>query len=229
MSEELTFLRRSLDDLDREWAAGDLSDDDYRVLKERYQARLATAHAAPSPTPQATPSRRWMAWTALVVAIAVAAGALVAGTAGERLPGRPGSGNITATGPSEDLAKARALIGEGNVIEAIKVYDGVIATDPRNAEALAYRGWLVRLAAKTAGDPALVDRGLEFVNRAIAADPSYPDAHFFKGMILFQDKNDPAGAVPEFRAFLGLNPPPDMIGVVEDVLRRALAATTPTP
>jgi cytochrome c-type biogenesis protein CcmH/NrfF len=169
--------------------------------------------------------RRPIAWGGAVGACAVAAGLFVATSAGERLPGDPAAGSITQTGPSANLARARALVGEGKVADAIKVYDDVIAADPRNAEALAYRGWLVRLAGKQADDPTLVDKGLAFVERAVAADPRYPDARFFKGMILFEDKRDPAAAVPEFRAFLGSNPPPEMVPMVEDVLRRALDST----
>jgi cytochrome c-type biogenesis protein CcmH len=167
---------------------------------------------------------RWPVWGA-IGATAVAAGFLVAWSAGERLPGAPAAGSITPTGASDDLARARTLIGKGDAVGAIKVYDEVLAADPRNAEALAYRGWLVRLTGKGSNDPSMVDRGLELVDRSIAADPRYPDARFFRGMILYQDRNDPAGAVPEFRAFLGLDPPPEMVPMVEDVLKRALQAT----
>lgn len=169
--------------------------------------------------------RRPVAWGGAVGACAVAAGLFVASVAGERLPGQPAAGSITVTGPSDDLARARALSADGRAVEAIKAYDEIIAADPRHAEALTYRGWLVRLAGRSSGDTTLVDKGLDFVNRAIEADPKYPDARVFKGLILFQDKNDPAGAVPEFRAFLGLDPPPDMVPMVEDVLKRALQAT----
>ena len=39
--EERDFLLASLDDLERERAAGDVTDDDYRALKESYTARAA--------------------------------------------------------------------------------------------------------------------------------------------------------------------------------------------
>lgn len=169
--------------------------------------------------------RRPVVWGGAVAACAVGAGLLVASSAGDRLPGDPAAGSITQTGPSGDLARARALVGEGKAADAIKLYDEVIAEDPRNPEALAYRGWLVRLTGVQVGDPTLVDKGLAFVERAVEADPRYPDARFFKGMILFEDKDDPAAAVPEFRAFLGNNPPADMVPLVEGVLKRALEAT----
>lgn len=236
--EERDFLLRSLDDLERERAAGDLDDADYRTLKDDYTARTAAVlraiDDAAAPLPQATtteataPPRNWLRpamWTLGVVAVAVSAGLLVAQSSGERLPGEPASGSITPTGPSQKMTEARALVGEGKAAEAIKLYDEVIAADPRNAEALAYRGWLVRLVGRSTGDVALLERGLEFVTRAVEADPQYADAHFFRGMMLYQDKNDPAAAVPEFRAFLGLNPPQDMVPLVEGVLKDALAAS----
>lgn len=243
--EERDFLLRSLEDLEREREAGDLDEADYLSLRESYTARAATVlralenHGAPgsagTPAEEAdvhgagavsTPRRRWVRpalVTAGVGAVAVVAGVLMAGSAGERLPGDSSSGSLTATGPSTALQRARLLIGENKTLEAIKAYDEVLEEDPRQPEALAYRGWLLRLAGRSAGDRALMDSGLAFVDRAVAADPTYPDAHFFRGFILYQDRGDPAGAVAEFRAFLANDPPEAMVPVVQDVLRRALA------
>lgn len=239
LQEERDFLLRSLDDLEREREAGDLDEADYESLRDSYTARAAAvlraiedpdAPPAPDDTPVPGPApRRRRGWarpvlvTAAVLAVAVLAGVLVAGSAGERLPGDPSSGSLTATGPSSALARARLLIGKNRTLEAIKAYDEVLRDDPRQPEALAYRGWLLRLAGRAAGNRALVDSGLAFVDRAVAADPTYPDAHFFRGFILYQDRGDPAGAVAEFRAFLDNDPPKGMVPVVEDVLRRALA------
>lgn len=232
--EEREFLLRSLDDLERERAAGDIDEHDYRTLKDDYTARTAAVlraidhAAAPVIDAAPAPTRNWLrpaAWTVGVVALAVTAGLVVAGSSGERLPGDPSAGGITATGPSRKLTEARALIGQGKAAEAIERYDEVLAVDPRNAEALAYRGWLVRLAGRQAGQQALLDKGLEYVSRAVEVDPAYPDAHFFKGMMLFEDRKDAVAAVPEFRAFLGLNPPPEMVPLVEGVLKQALQAS----
>ncbi len=147
----------------------------------------------------------------------------MARSAGERLPGEAATGSLTSTGASSDLQRARLLIGEGKTLEAIKTFDKILREDPRQPEALAYRGWLLRLAGRAGGDRSLIDSGMAFLERAIAADPTYPDAHFFRGLILYQDRGDPAGAVAEFRAFLDNDPPSAMVPVVEDALRRALA------
>jgi tetratricopeptide (TPR) repeat protein len=242
LEEERDFLLRSLEDLDREWADGNLVAADYRALKDDYTARAAsvlraiedarTGEGEPPPRRRAevehrrprSRTRRVAALLAAVVLVVVA-GTLVARSSDERLPGEPATGRITPTGAPSDvaaqLARARQLIGERQLLEAIKVYDGVLARHPTQPEALAYRGWLVRLAGRQGANVELVNKGLEYLDRAVAADPSYPDAHLFRGLVLYQDKGDPAGAVPELRAFLASNPPPEMRGLVEATLRRA--------
>ena len=130
-----------------------------------------------------------------LVAFAGATGALVARSAGERTPGKAASGSIAATGPSggiaDQLAEAQDLIGRNETLAAIKVYDQIIEKDPEQPEALAYRGWLLRLAGRAAGSTELIDKGMEYIERAVAADPTYPDAHFFRGFVLYQDRKDP--------------------------------------
>ena len=101
----------------------------------------------------------------------------------------------------------------------------MLAEDPGNVQALAYKGWLLKRAG-------LADEAQESLDKAVAIDPRFPDAHFFRGMLLFQDRKDPAGAVVEFRAFLDNNPPAEMVPAVQDVLRRAeaeAAAGAPAP
>jgi len=61
LSDQLDFLRRSLDDARREYEAGDLSDEDYDVLVTRDAARLAEvegelAALPPEPTEPAAPT-----------------------------------------------------------------------------------------------------------------------------------------------------------------------------
>ncbi|MFP5377645.1 MAG: tetratricopeptide repeat protein [Acidimicrobiia bacterium] len=353
LEEERDFLLRSLDDLERERAAGDLADEDYRALRDDYTARaaavlrrLAAEDAAPpaapgrpaaptngGPSPAATDGRpasapgdgavpaadgasagavppadgasagaapavpgaaavppataasaraerpaaaaldgagampavagdggpqarrrravaagarpaggrrRWppVAVGAVLLAFASAAGLLVARSAGERLPGEAASGDIAATGPAAgiaaELVAARDLIGAGRTLDAVKAYDRILEQDPDQPEALAYRGWLVRLAGRAAGDRSLIDRGMELIERAVATDPGYPDARFFRAFVNYQDRGDPAAAVPDLRAYLAGDAPEAMVPVVEDLLRRALAdvergAPSPAP
>ena len=243
---------RSAGDLDeRDYAR---LKDDYTgraaaVLKAIEQAKTGGTAATAPPAEPATPSeappapavvaegrRQW--WRsprslligAGIVAFAVVVGTLLGKAVGGRLENEPLTGAVTPTGVSDDLGRARQLISEGRTLDAIQLYDRIIERDPRQPEALAYRGWLVRLVGREANNPALVDKGLEFLNRAVAADPRYPDAHFFRAMVLLEDKGDPAGAVPEFRAYLDSNPPEDLVPVVQGKLNQALAQlNAPSP
>ena len=230
-SEEVNFLLTSLADLERERAAGDIDEADYLSLRDDYTTRAASAlfSTAPAAVENRVSWARRVAVAVGIVVVAAGAGMAVARTAGERLPGQEVAGGITETGPGEKLSRAAALAGQGDILEAIKLYDEVIKDDPENAVALAYRGWLVRLTGKSAKNQELIDKGLGYIDRAIAADPSFPDAHFFRGEILLRDKNDPAGAIPEFRAFLDGGGDPGMAELVRSELAAAEQAAATNP
>jgi len=181
-------------------------------------------------------SRHFGATLAVAGTIVVAVATAVVFYAGER-----GSNSLTGTLPGSSqgmdpamdmtpgdggldgrVARALQLERTGDAVGALKLYDEALAAKPDNAEALAYRGWLLKRAG-------LSDRALDSLNRAVAADPTYPDAHFFRGMLLYQDRADPAGAVAEFKLFLDNDPPPAMVPMVENVMRRAMADSGKPP
>ena len=236
LAEERDFLLKSLDDLEAEHDAGDVDEHDYTVLKVSYTARAAAVLRAldqlvvgPTKPPRVAPvarrraTRGTVAILAVVVIFAGVAGTLVMRTAGQRLPGDNVSGSTPTSPVAKLLAQAQRQFQNQQLLDAVKTYDEVIALDPRNPEALAYKGWLLRLAGHQGNDQALVDRGLQSIRAAEAANPSYPDAHFFVGETLLKDKNDPAGAISEFEQFLADNPPPDYAPVVQGELTAARA------
>lgn len=230
LEEERDFLLASLADLERERDAGELSERDYQSLHDDYTARAAVVLRALEKgsrrsKQESVPvrTRRSLGITAVVVlAIAAMAGGAVAMFAGQRDPGAPMTGSLPDT-PSGRMARALQLESQGNAADALRIYDELIAEDPRNVQALAYRGWLLKRAG-------LPDMAMESLDRAVAIDPRFPDAHFFRGMVLYQDRKDPAAAVVEFRLFMSNNPPQEMVPLVEDILRRAMAdAGQPVP
>ena len=234
LQEERDFLLTSLRDLERERQAGEIDEQDYRALHDDYTARAAAVlralEAEPAPRHQARRApaagpprrRRSLAVTVgVVVAVIALAGGAVAMFSGSRQPGQSASGSVPV-GPAGRVGQALQLEVEGKALEALKVYDGVLAEDPDNVEALAYRGWLLKRAV-------LVDEAQLSLDRAVKVNPRYADAHFFRGMLLYQDRKDPAAAVAEFRAFLGSNPPPEMVPQVERVLDQALADAAAAP
>jgi tetratricopeptide (TPR) repeat protein len=234
LEEERDFLLASLQDLEREREAGELAERDYEALHADYTARAAVVLRAlerdgsrpargVSQPPRPVKTRRPLVVTlGVVLLVAAVAGGAVATFSGTREPGAPMTGSLPDT-PSGRMQQALQLESEGKAAEALRIYDELIRADPRNIAALSYRGWLLKRAG-------LPDQAMDSLDRAIAVDPKFPDAHFFRGMVLYQDRKDPAGAVTEFRLFLSNNPPPEMVPLVEDVLRRAMAdAGQPPP
>ena len=232
LEEERDFLLASLRDLDREREAGELSERDYQSLHAEYTARAAVVLKALQRgrerpdrrnRPQPVRTRRSLGITVVVlVAIAGLAGGAVAAFSGQRGAGAPMTGSLPES-PQGRFQQALQLESQGRAADALRIYDELIRADPRNVQALAYRGWLLKRAG-------LPDEAMASLDRAIAIDPRFPDAHFFKGMVLYQDRKDPAAAVTEFRLFMSNNPPQEMVPMVEDVLRRAMAdAGQPVP
>ena len=121
------------------------------------------------------------------------------------------------------------MLEVGELTNAVKEYVATAKLDPRNAEANAYAGWVTFLAAqsenadpKTAAD--LTDRALARLDAAVAAGPDYPDAHFFRGMVLFRGKNNPKAAIPELERYLVLVPDGQLNAQVKQLLDQARQA-----
>jgi tetratricopeptide (TPR) repeat protein len=233
LEEDRDFQLRSLRDLEDEHAAGDLDDADYIALKDEYTAKAAAVlrqlEASESgfrtidtpPARSAVRKRRRGRVVAAVAALAVVsggAGYAVAQSSGERRAGDEATGDLPE-GSVDRIAKANELVAQRKVLEAVKVYDDLLEDDPGNPVALAQRGWLISQV-----DPSLVDSGLASIDRAIAADPAYPDAHFFRGMILLLAKDEPAMAVEAFERAVAANPPAEVKAVIEAKLTEARAA-----
>jgi tetratricopeptide (TPR) repeat protein len=246
--EEREFLLQSIRDLDAEFGAGDLDADDYRTLRDDYTARAAAvlrrldgsndsitadrtapfgANVASStlPRPKATPRGRAVAAAAVLALVSAGAGYAVATSAGERLATDEASGNIVE-GSTDRITKAQLLVSEGRILEAVRVYDDLLREDPENPVALAQRGWLLIRV----GEPSLVDRGLASIDRAIALEPDFADAHFFRGMALLRAKGEPAMAIEAFEQGLATNPPPEVRAGLEQgiELAREMAAEAST-
>ncbi len=102
----------------------------------------------------------------------------------------------------------------------MQCYDAVLEADPENVEALTYRGWALIQST-------LVEEGLTYLDRAIAVDPEYPDAHVFRA-IAYRD----AGRLDEARAELAalddLQLPVAMEGLIAG-LREDLAIDDGSP
>ena len=240
LTDERSFLLASLDDLESERAAGDLTDDDYQALRAGYERRavdVLAALAAEGTEPEedtdpvgapSSSSRRRRARRALV-ALAVAGAALgaglaVDGSAGNRLPTQTITGSLPPAIGNE-LVDAQADLVRGDELQALKLFEGVLATQPDEPEALAYSGWIVANAGVASGNKALLARGIASINAAVKADPSYPDAYLLLGLTNLGSDN-PQAAVDELRRYLALGPPAADATAAKSALARAEAAAS---
>lgn len=218
-------LLRSIEDLDRERAAGDLDDTAYEALHATYVARAAEVirtlegqDDAPSDAPVRSGSRRRfrrflgrrrvrrVLGAGATLCLLVVIGLIAARLAGVRLPGEGVTGGVvipTAAQVRQDLARASALANAHQINQAIETYDAVLKVVPNQPEALAYRGWLERLAGQAAGSVTLVELGDAELARAAKAAPGYSDARGLYGVALLEDSElqKLPQALGEFRAF----------------------------
>jgi tetratricopeptide (TPR) repeat protein len=225
--DEREHLLSSLEDLEREYAAGDVDEQDYTALRARYVARAAETIRAIEAESARAPDRPRSAWwrfshflarrrvrrsliaTAVICGLGVI-GLLVASLAGVRVFGGEPTGSVsvpTKTLITEDLAQAAVLGSAGQLSQAISLYDDVLALDARNVEALTYKGWLERLAGIAANKPAVRSAGDALLATAVRDAPHYPDARAFYGLALLEDDHERTRALSQFDAFLASSPP----------------------
>jgi len=209
-----------------------------RALRDGVDARPA------APT---TSARRRALIFAGVVAFAALAGVALAAALGARLPGQTSSGNGTgasaATAAADQTRRAlesrvakspndvQARLQLALVLErsndlrgALEQYDAITKLDPSSAPAEAQAGRILYLTAQAspANAAQLVALSKARLDRAVLLDPRYPDAHFFRAIVLANEFQDYSGAVNECQRYLLLAPN----GLWADSARQLLAQAT---
>ena len=97
------------------------------------------------------------------------------------------------------LDLAERYLATGNTAAAAAQYLVALQIDPRNAEAQAKLGFLLYQGGKA-------EEGLRAIETALAVDPSYPEALYYKGVILLRALGRPTDAARAFRAYLAAAP-----------------------
>lgn len=228
LEEERGFLLSSLADLEREHAAGDVSDDDYRTLKDGYTVRAAEvlraldAGRAPARVVRTrTEKRRTWLTVGVTVLVAAVAGFSVVRYVAPRQGAGPTGDLIDAV--AAKLSLARQQQGEGDVTGAIATYQDVLRTDPDNAEARTYLGWMiatsylgqdVTVTTATTVQKANMTAAEALLDNAIRLQPAYADPKCFKAIVRFRFFEDAPGAKAAVDACLAANPPAVVAGLV---------------
>jgi tetratricopeptide (TPR) repeat protein len=206
LEEERDFLLRSLEDLEREHAAGDVDDSDFEELKDDYTARAAAVIRAIEDRAAAVkslrPQRNWQRTAlglVLVGALAVGASWLVFRNAGTRAPGQGLTGDIRQDS-SNLILQAQGLTGQAQASlqagdstkalkqfeSAVQAYDKALEFSPENVQAMTYRGWVLHTIALSSEPSVAADldrQALEYLDEAIAIDPLYSDARVFRAIL----------------------------------------------
>lgn len=230
LRDEQQFLLNSLRDLEKERAAGDIDDDDYTTLRDGYVARTATItrELAGAEANTNNESRSWVRRVLVavcVLAVALGAGVLVAQSSGQRLPGESSSGGIEQS-TANVLATARQL-NFSDPSQSIQLYTQVLKLEPDNVEALTYRSWLLALTAREAQASvkqlALATAVADLL-RAQKADPEYPDAHCFLGIVYFRFLEQASLAKKQLDVCRAMNPPASVSSFVAAIAKEVDAA-----
>ena len=206
LEEERDFLLRSLEDLEREYAAGDVDDSDFEELKDDYTARAAAAIRAIEDRTAAVkslrPQRNWQRTAlglVLVGALAVGASWLVFRNAGTRAPGQGLTGDIRQDS-SNLILQAQGLTGQAQASlqagdstkalkqfeSAVQAYDKALEISPENVQAMTYRGWVLHTIALSSELSVAADldrQAVEYLDEAVAIDPLYSDARVFRAIL----------------------------------------------
>ncbi len=227
LEDELQSQLRSLDDLEAEYAAGDLDEADYRTLKDDYTVRVAdTMRRLGQQQDLVDRPRRRLNPVVLVALVLFAAGAgwLLARSTGERGVNDILTGEIAST--RQRVFDCQEQAAAGDILEALRCLDDALLEDPDNPEALTYRGWYVILttsSAEAAGQEAeareLLETGLTYLDRAVEVDPSFPDARAFRA-VAYDRAGDGDAACAEVAALLALDPPPFFVAQTEGIIER---------
>jgi tetratricopeptide (TPR) repeat protein len=230
LRDEQQFLLNSLRDLEKERAAGDIDDNDYTALREGYVARTAaiTRELQGAEAKASTQSQSWVRRVLVavcVLAVAVGAGVLVAQSSGQRLPGESATGGIEQS-TANILATARQL-NFSDPSTSIQLYTQVLKVEPDNVEALTYRSWLLALTAREAEASvkqlALATAVADLL-RAQKADPEYPDAHCFLGIVYFRFLEQASLAKKQLDVCVAMNPPASVASFVGAITKEVDAA-----
>jgi hypothetical protein len=250
LNDQREFLLRSIDDAQREHAAGDLTDADFGVLLSRDQGRLAEVEAElaalgpirPPDAPPAAPERRevrrrspWRLVGIIAACLLIATGAiiLVDHALSPSLPGQPLSGSVSLSKVkliAEQLTEAGTLNNEGEAVAALQLYAKVLTEDPDDPVALAASGWLKWNYGDAGKSAVLMQAGRTAEKKAVRLAPSYYAGHLYLGLILFNQDHDASGAVKQFNAFLSDSPPAAEVASVAPGLAGAYAqAKAPLP
>jgi tetratricopeptide (TPR) repeat protein len=127
--------------------------------------------------------------------------------------------SLAASGFGADQVRTAAeeIAEEARLQDALKLFDLVLAADPRDVRAHTYKGWALARAGVQAKQQQLVDVAMGELDDALGIDPQYPDAHVFRAFTLLYGRGAAAQAKAELAAFDALaDRPQQLVTLIDD-------------
>ena len=238
-------VRDELNELEFDFQSGKLSEADYTQLRQEIESKgvdvlqqLSVLAAAPKIKPQNMQAKaqkdtitqgRFKRWQLIGGGVFLMLFGLTLGVMlTQSIRPRQGEGDTMTgdfmTGTTPMSGAAGAAMAEGKQAfqrqefpKAIEAFKQVLAADPSHPEAHSYMGFILMQAGH--GDGALMA-----FEKALARAPNFPMALWGKGMVLYQDKKDFAGAREIFERLLKLVPAGEERNEITKVLAEIPAA-----
>jgi cytochrome c-type biogenesis protein CcmH len=238
---ERGHLKDELAELEFDFQAGKLSETDYLALKQEIETKaiavvqkLAALPAETAATPDVkTPKpkhhkdaaaaprlKRWqlVSGGVFLTLFGLALGVMLTKSIRPREGANDSMTGDFMTGTSAGSSETRAALAEGKQAfakqefpKAIDAFKRVLSAEPNHPEAHSYMGFILMQAGH--GDGALMA-----FEKALSQAPNFPMALWGKGMVLYQDKKDFAGAREIFERLLNLVPPGEERNEIAKVL-----------
>ena len=210
------------------------------------------------PVAPPTSNRRRLLTIVGVVAFAVVVAVALAAALGARRSGDTSSGNTqdassgsismadridrlqraVEANPDDRASRlllARFLEANGDLHGALQQYDEVLERDPTSAEAEAQAGRILYLTAEAAvkSQPdqvePLVQQSRARLDHAVALDPEYADARFFRAIVLANEYGDFRAAQNDLQRYLILAPGGPFANDARSLLAQVTNAIDGTP
>jgi cytochrome c-type biogenesis protein CcmH len=242
-------LKKELVELDFDFQSGKLSESDYSQLKQEIETKGAAvikqlSSLPPEPIvkkPKEKPGRdqrsaqgatRFRRWQLVGGGIFLMLFGLLLGVMLTKSVRTRGGENDTMTGDfltgtTPANAEARAALSEGKTAfahqefpKAIEAFKKVLAADPNNPEAHSYMGFILVEAGHA-------DGALLAFDKALSQAPNFPMALWGKGLVLYREKKDFAGAREALEKLLNLVPPGEERNEIGKLLAEIPAGTSP--
>ena len=125
------------------------------------------------------------------------------------------------------LRAAHQALDAGQYQQAIAAYKAVLKRYPDNVDAITHLGVILAVAGHA-------DGALEAFDRALAIQPDYPHALWDKGRVLYEQRQDYAGAIAAWERFIAVRGPGEdreraQALIQEARTKRAAAPPAPGP